>query len=196
MIIESARLAIVLVQTKQYIIIYIWVIFTHLTSWVARHNFIWVKMSILWHSAPSVNSAFITETSLLYAAHCDCQSFGHILYKSGNIREVLFSRIPREGQICEFRVSREKYFYNSATKVNENSQILKFVKSPKIRNSRKFKHAKIIRSTVVSFGVGRMFSRARSGFDVHVSGNTCTFLTLLSSGGGGAGIAVCEFQTF
>ena len=31
---------------------------------------------------------------------------------------------------------------------NENSRILNFVKSPKIKNSRKFKHAKITRSTV------------------------------------------------
>ena len=34
-------------------------------------------------------------------------------------------------------------------KKNENSRILNFVKSPKIKNSRKFKHAKITRSTVL-----------------------------------------------
>ena len=35
-------------------------------------------------------------------------------------------------------------------KKNENSQILNFVKSPKIRNSRKFKHTKITRYTVLA----------------------------------------------
>ena len=34
--------------------------------------------------------------------------------------------------------------------INENSRILNFAKSPKIGNLRKFKHAKITRSTVYS----------------------------------------------
>ena len=60
---------------------------------------------------------------------------------SGNIREVLiftnFSR-RRHSRIPGFR---ENYYYNSTTKV----------KSPKIRNSRKFEHAEITRSTGVSY---------------------------------------------
>ena len=60
----------------------------------------------------------------------------------------------RSGNFCEFskrtnwgiQEFRENYYYSSATE--ENSRILNFVKSPKIRNSRKFQNAEIIRSTV------------------------------------------------
>ena len=43
---------------------------------------------------------------------------------------------------------RENYYYNSELKKNVKMQILNLLKSLKIRNSRKFKHAKITRSTV------------------------------------------------
>ena len=57
----------------------------------------------------------------------------------------MFQFSPRTNS--RIQESRENYYYNSSTK-NENSRILNFGKSPKIRNSRKFKHAKITRSTV------------------------------------------------
>ena len=44
--------------------------------------------------------------------------------------------------------SREKYYYNSDTKEKKISRIPNFVKSTKMKNSRKFKHAKITRLTV------------------------------------------------
>ena len=55
--------------------------------------------------------------------------------RSGNIREVLI-------------FAKFAWGTNSSTKKNENLRILNFVKSREIRNSRKFKHAKITRSTV------------------------------------------------
>ena len=41
----------------------------------------------------------------------------------------------------------------SLLKKNENSRILNFVKSPKIRNSQIFEHAKITRYSVVSYNI-------------------------------------------
>ena len=54
-----------------------------------------------------------------------------------------FSRISRGGQIREFKNLAEIIIIIALLKKNENSRILNFVKSPKIRNSRKFKHTKI-----------------------------------------------------
>ena len=68
--------------------------------------------------------------------------------RSGNILEVLiFANFARRTN-SRIQESLENYYYNIALlKKNENSRILNFVKSPKIRNSRKCKHAKITRST-------------------------------------------------
>ena len=63
----------------------------------------------------------------------------------GNIREIfIFARRP----YLRIQESRESYSYNWLLKKNANSQIINFVKSPKNRNSQKFKHSKITRSTV------------------------------------------------
>ena len=68
--------------------------------------------------------------------------------RSVNIPEVLiFANFARRTN-SRIQESRENYYYNSATEENGNSRILNFVKSPKIRKSRKFKLAKITRSTV------------------------------------------------
>ena len=65
---------------------------------------------------------------------------------SGNIREILI--------FANFARSTNKNLAKIITviallKKNENSRILEIVKSRKIRNSRKFKHANISRSTVL-----------------------------------------------
>ena len=49
----------------------------------------------------------------------------------------------------EFKNLAEIIIIVELLKKNKNSQILNFVKHHKIRNSRKFKHAKITRSTVI-----------------------------------------------
>ena len=59
-----------------------------------------------------------------------------------------FSRISRGEQIREFRNRAKIIIIIALLEKNENSRILNFAKSPKIGNSRKFKHAKITRSTV------------------------------------------------
>ena len=60
--------------------------------------------------------------------------------RSGNIRKVLiFGNFARR-TYSRIQESRENYFYNSAT--NSKSR-----KNFKIKNSRKFKHARITRST-------------------------------------------------
>ena len=70
----------------------------------------------------------------------------HIPYcGSGNIREILFSRISQGEQIREFENLVKIIIIIALLGENENSQILNFVKSPKIRNSRKFKPKKITR---------------------------------------------------
>ena len=57
--------------------------------------------------------------------------------RSGNILEVLiFANFARRTN-SRIQESLENYYYNIALlKKNENSRILNFVKSPKIRNSR------------------------------------------------------------
>ena len=71
--------------------------------------------------------------------------------RSGNIREVLiiyanFAMMTNS----RIRESREFFFFIKALlEKNNNSRILIFVKSPKIRNSQKLKHAKTTRSTVI-----------------------------------------------
>ena len=60
-----------------------------------------------------------------------------------------FSQISKGGQICEFQILAKIIFRIALLKKNENSRILNFVKSPKTGNPRKFKHAKITRSTVL-----------------------------------------------
>ena len=68
--------------------------------------------------------------------------------RSGNICEVLiFANFARKMN-SRIQESRESYYYNRATKKNENSRILNFVKNLKNENSRKFKHAKITKSAV------------------------------------------------
>ena len=70
----------------------------------------------------------------------------HIPYcRSGNIRDILFSRIPRGEQIRKFENLVKIIIIIALLRKNKNSQILNFVKSPKIRNKRKFKHKKITR---------------------------------------------------
>ena len=62
--------------------------------------------------------------------------------RSGNISEVLiFANFERRTN-SRIQESRENYYYNSTNKQkkNANSRLFNFVKSPKIRNSRKFKH--------------------------------------------------------
>ena len=66
--------------------------------------------------------------------------------RSGNVREVLtcliFANLARmtNSRIQEYRKNN---YNNSAIKEKKNLRILNFVKSPKIRNLRKFKHTKI-----------------------------------------------------
>ena len=65
---------------------------------------------------------------------------------SDNIREVfIFANFVRRIN-SRIQKSLEFFYYDSATK--ENLQILNFVKNLKSKNSCKFKHAKIIISTV------------------------------------------------
>ena len=59
-----------------------------------------------------------------------------------------FSRILWGGQIREFKNLTKIVLIIALLKKKEKSQILNFVKTPKNRNSRKLKHAKITRSTV------------------------------------------------
>ena len=54
-----------------------------------------------------------------------------------------FSRISRGRPIRKFKNLAKIIIIIALIKKNENSRILIFVKSFKIRNSRKFKHAKI-----------------------------------------------------
>ena len=60
----------------------------------------------------------------------------------------LFSRISLRGHIREFKNLAKNVIIIALLKKNKKSRTLNFVKSPKIRNSRKFKHGKITRSTV------------------------------------------------
>ena len=69
--------------------------------------------------------------------------------RSGNIRRVLIFAVSRGGQIREFKDLAKIITIIALLGRNENSRILNFVKSPKITNSRKSKHAKITRSTVL-----------------------------------------------
>ena len=57
----------------------------------------------------------------------------------------------RGGQIREFKNLAKIIIIIALLKKNENSRILNSVKSLKITNSRKFKDAKITRSTVYFF---------------------------------------------
>ena len=86
--------------------------------------------------------------------------------RSGNIREVLiFANFARRTN-SRIQESLEKYYYNIALlKKNKNSRILNFVKSPKIRNSRKSKHAKITRSTEV-LSPGKYCNRYKCGANI------------------------------
>ena len=66
----------------------------------------------------------------------------------GYIRELLIFANFAIGTNSRIPESRENYII-ALLKKNENLRILNFVKSPKIRNSRKFKHAKITKSMVI-----------------------------------------------
>ena len=57
--------------------------------------------------------------------------------RSGNIRKVLIFRISQGGQIREFKNLSKIIIIIALLKKNENLRILIFVKSPKIRKSRK-----------------------------------------------------------
>ena len=79
----------------------------------------------------------------------DYQHRGYFNYcRSGDIREVLILANFAMRTNSRIEGSRENY-YLALLKNNEDSRILNFVKNPKIRNSRKYKHAKITRSTVL-----------------------------------------------
>ena len=61
-----------------------------------------------------------------------------------------FLQISRSGQIREIKNLAKIITLIALLKKNENVRILNFVKkNPKIKNSRRFKHAKITSSTVV-----------------------------------------------
>ena len=61
-----------------------------------------------------------------------------------------FSRISREGHIGEFKNLAKIIIIIALLEKSENLRIIIFVKNPKIRNLRKFKHAKITRSNVTA----------------------------------------------
>ena len=59
-----------------------------------------------------------------------------------------FRKFREEDKFTKLEIS-QNYYYNIATIIEiDNSRISNFMKSPKITNSRKSKHAKITRSTV------------------------------------------------
>ena len=60
---------------------------------------------------------------------------------------IYFLRISRGEQIRKFKKLAKVIIKIELLYKNENSRILSLVKSPKIRNSRKLEHAKIIGST-------------------------------------------------
>ena len=60
-------------------------------------------------------------------------------------------RISRGEKIREFQNLAKIIIIIALLKEKRKFRILNFLKSPKIRNSRKFEHAKITRSTVVSY---------------------------------------------
>ena len=68
--------------------------------------------------------------------------------RPGDIREFYFLRISCGGQIREFRNIAKVIIIIALLKETENSRIVNLIKSTKIRNSRRFKHAKIARFTV------------------------------------------------
>ena len=73
----------------------------------------------------------------------------------------------KEGQFREFKNPAKIIIIIAKLKKNEISRIPNFVKSPKVRNSRKFKHAKITRSTVyyqISRGSASGGQRVINGF--------------------------------
>ena len=83
-------------------------------------------------------------TWYMYSKLSDWALIIHFIYcRSGNIYEVLIFANFATRTFSRIYESRENYYHNRAAKKNKKSQILIFMKSPKIRNSRKFKHAKI-----------------------------------------------------
>ena len=75
--------------------------------------------------------------------------YQNIYCRSGNIREILiFANFARGDKFTNSRISQKNIIIIVLPKKNENSQILNSVKSTKIRNSRKFKHTNMTRSTV------------------------------------------------
>ena len=93
---------------------------------------------------------------------------------SGNIREVLiFANFARRTNSRKFKNLARIIIIMALLKKNENSRISSFVKSCKIRISRKFKHAKITRSTVLfSFSIRLrrdLYSFGNSHFKINVN---------------------------
>ena len=69
--------------------------------------------------------------------------------RSGNIREVLiFANFARRTN-SRIQESREEYYYNSPTKEKWKLANSKLREKSQNKNSRKFAHAKITRSTVL-----------------------------------------------
>ena len=64
------------------------------------------------------------------------------------LAKFYFSQISRGGQIRKLKNLAKIIIIIAPLNKNKNSQILNFVKSPKIKNSRTIKHAKFTRSTV------------------------------------------------
>ena len=60
----------------------------------------------------------------------------------------IFRECREEDKFANSRISRKIIFIIAQLEKNANSRILNFVKSHKIRNSWKFKHAKVTRFTV------------------------------------------------
>ena len=105
--------------------------------------------------------------------------WNRIYCRSVNIREVLiFSNFSKTNkQILE---SRENYDYECYE--NDNLQILDFVKSHKITNSRKYKHKKITRSTVYglsSSGVNKVYQVDRTFVIVNIVSQYFSFIVNL-----------------
>ena len=113
-----------------------------LASWLIENYFSALRVVVvppfttLAQHCSSIGSTFCVSSSSLYTV--DLVIFARFQ----------FSRISRGSQIREFKNLVKIINIIALRKAYKNSRILNFGKSPKIRSSRKFKHAKITRSTV------------------------------------------------
>ena len=67
-----------------------------------------------------------------------------------NFLYEIIGKIIAKRPNLRIKESREHYYTIALLKQNENLRALNFLKSNKIKNSRKFTHVKITRSTVYS----------------------------------------------